>query len=88
MNLLWIWSTNMRRYYFHIRRGTEILEDYEEMELPSDAAVLEEAKAAAREILASHISSGDLIDDEAFVIVDESGETVLSLPFRSAMPLE
>jgi hypothetical protein len=78
----------MRRYYFHIRRGAEILEDHEGMELPTHEAVLEEAIAAAREIMASRISSGDLIDDEAFEVVDERGETVLNLPFRSALTLE
>jgi hypothetical protein len=78
----------MRRFYFHIRKGAELLEDQEGMELVNAQAALEEGRAAAREILANRIESGDVIDDEIFEIVDEGGAIIARLPFKSAVRLE
>jgi hypothetical protein len=77
----------MGRFYFQIRKKAELFEDQEGMELPDAEAALEEGRAAAREILANRIVSGDAIDDEIFEIVDEGGASVARLPFKSAVRL-
>ena len=43
----------MPRFYFHIGDGEKIIADMEGIELKSARAALEEAKEAAREVLAS-----------------------------------
>jgi hypothetical protein len=75
----------MAKYYFHIRKVDVLEEAPEPIEVDSSEALEEEAIEAARDILAE----GDLIGLDrrlwSFEIVDESGTTVMTLPFSEAI---
>ena len=58
------------------------------MELPNIAAAHEEAIEAAREILASKVKAGHVVDGQEFLIFDEEGRQVTSIPFKAALRLE
>ncbi len=75
----------MTRFYFHMRMGDHIELDTDGTELPSFAAAQDEALQSAREILADAIKgSSDPID--GFVIADENGQELASIPLRDALP--
>ena len=78
----------MPRYYFHIRNGFELIEDPEGIELPSIMIAKSEAEEAARELLASKVKSGDIIDGQEFEIHDGWGNRLLRVPFKSALRLK
>ncbi len=75
----------MPRYHFHIRKGEVLVEDPEGTEVSETEALEDEAIEAARDLLAD----GDLqgLDRREWVygITDESGATVLTLPFSKAV---
>ncbi len=75
----------MARFYFHIRKGDDLVTDPEGVEVPNSEIVRDEAIEAARDLL----SEGDLqgLDRRgwAFEVADESGQTVLTLPFSEAV---
>ncbi len=78
----------MTRFYFDVRRNGRLEEDKEGEELPSKEAAIEEAMAAARELVAEKVRTGDVVDGDAFEIRDEHGEVVHILPFRSVLRLD
>ena len=75
----------MPRYYFHIRTGDIRTDDPEGREVPAAESLEEEAIEAARDLLAE----GDLqgLDRRKWVyeVADETGATVLVLPFEEAV---
>ena len=75
-------------FYFHIRNKTELVLDREGVEMPGLDAALEEAKIAAREILAERIRCGDVVNGHQFEVHDETGGKLFTLPFRSVLRLE
>jgi hypothetical protein len=76
----------MSRFYFHIRLGDEIVIDQEGSDLPDPVAAREEALAAARQILADAIRSGNEATPEAFVIADGEGSELETVPFAMVLP--
>jgi hypothetical protein len=78
----------MAKYYFHIRRGSDIARDPEGAEFASLTLAHDEAVAAARELLAQAVMRGDIVDGHAFEITDEDGKVVDSIRFRDTMRLE
>jgi hypothetical protein len=75
----------MAKYYFHIRKGDVFEEAPEPIEADGQEGVEEEAIEAARDLLAE----GDLIGLDrrlwSFEVADESGTTILSMPFSEAI---
>ncbi|UVC12629.1 hypothetical protein IHQ71_31675 (plasmid) [Rhizobium sp. TH2] len=78
----------MPRFYFHIRDGEKIIADMEGIEMKSARAALEEAKAAAREILASKGLRNEVIDGQEFEVQDVLGTTLFTVPYKSVLKLE
>lgn len=78
----------MARYYFHIRDGDALIEDFEGVELTSIAIAKEEAEQAAREILAEKVKKGEVIDGQRFEINDSWGNQMLTVPFKSVLRLK
>jgi len=76
----------MPLFYFHIQTGDLLAKDSEGVPLADLAAVREEALEAARGILAEAIRSGDDWVDKAFVVTDEQGHRLLTMPITDAMP--
>jgi hypothetical protein len=74
------------RYYFHLQRGGQLIEDEHGEELPDLDRAREKALAAAREMLAEAIRAGVDIPVDAIVIQDSSGEQRLFVPITEALP--
>ena len=73
-------------YYFHLQCGEQLIRDGEGLDLPDADAARKEALAGARQIWADAIKAGKSGIPDAFVIRDESGNDILSVPFDDALP--
>jgi hypothetical protein len=71
----------MRRYYFNFRSGDEISRDRIGMHLRDIDAAREEAIQTWRHLLSVAAQSGDPPFDCEIQIADDSGETLLTIPF-------
>ena len=76
----------MGRFYFHLRQDDELIRDEEGTDLPDISAARHEAVLAARELLAEAIKDGKSNIPIAFVIADEAGRTVDTLPLAAVLP--
>ena len=76
----------MGRFYFHIRSGGQVIVDQEGSDFPDADAARQEALAAARQILADAIRSGNEEAPEDFVIADSEGREVEIVPFAAVLP--
>jgi hypothetical protein len=74
------------RFYFHLRQDDELIRDEEGTDLPDISAAHHEAVLAARELLAEAIKDGKSHVPIAFVIADEAGRTVDTLPLAAVLP--
>lgn len=77
----------MPRYYFHYRIGGVLEEDPEGSELPDENSAMEEARAAARELLARKVLADEVVDGDVFEITTSEGKVVRILPLRSVLKL-
>ena len=68
-------------YYFDLRRNGEAVRDDEGMECADLAAVGEEARSSALEILTNAVKSGATASDYVLEVRDESGARALTFPF-------
>jgi hypothetical protein len=75
----------MARFYFHIRRGKEVVMDEEGVDLPDVEAARKEGLLAAREILAEMVLHNEVVDGQEFQIADDRGIVVATIPFRSVI---
>ncbi len=75
----------MPRYYFHIRKGDVLVEDPEGTEVSETEALEDEAIEAARDLLTEGDLQGPDRHEWVFEVADESGATVLMLPFGEAV---
>ena len=75
----------MPRFHMNIRKGDELLEDWEGVEFPSLLEVRTEAVQSARELMAARVAAGKMPDFYRFEIADESGKIVLVMPFEDAI---
>jgi hypothetical protein len=75
----------MARFYFHIRRGEELVTDEEGVDLPDVEAARREGLLAAREILAEMVLHNEVVDGEEFQIANDQGVLVATIPFRSVI---
>jgi hypothetical protein len=76
----------MPRFHMHIRKGDELLEDWEGENFPSLSEARTEAVRSARELMAARLAAGKMPDGHnRFEIADESGKTVLVMPFADAI---
>jgi hypothetical protein len=76
----------MAMFYFHIQTGDLLVKDEEGSELAGLDEAREEALEASRGILAEAIKSGDDWRDKAFMIADEQGRHLVSMPMTDALP--
>ena len=74
----------MPLYFLHTRRGNALVRTLEAIEAPTDESLEDEAIAAARNLLADGDLQGLDRREWVFEVADESGTTVLSLPFMEA----
>jgi hypothetical protein len=76
----------MARYYFHVRRGDYLAHDPEGSDLADLAEARREALLAARELLANAIKAGKEDVPDAFVIADEAGRAIETVPLAAVLP--
>jgi hypothetical protein len=78
----------MGRFYFHIRMSDtdQMISDHEGSDLSDIASARLEALAAARCILADAIRSGNENIPDAFVIVDDQGRELDTVPLSVVLP--
>jgi hypothetical protein len=76
----------MARFYFHVRTGDELAHDPEGSDLVDLAEARREALAAARELLANAIKAGKEQIPDAFVIADEAGRPIETVPLAVVLP--
>lgn len=74
-------------YYFHIRSDGAVIEDEDGLELADLDRATFEAIAGARDIVVDRALSGEPIGlNDVFEITGESGDVLLTVPFRDAVP--
>ncbi|MDB5556177.1 MAG: hypothetical protein JWL86_6161 [Rhizobium sp.] len=78
----------MPRFYFNVRDGDTLIADREGVEMPGKSAAAEEARQAARDLLAERVKFGEPLESRQFEVVNDNGETILTLPFRSVLRLD
>ena len=76
----------MRRFYFHLQADDQIVPDDEGVDLADLSAAEHEAILAARELLAEAIRCGRPEVPEAFVIADEEGREIDTVPLAAVLP--
>ena len=77
----------MPRFFFHIRDGDRCEIDPDGLMFPSLEHAVLDARKAAREILAEKLIADEPIDGQRFEIVDETGEVVETVTFKSVLRL-
>jgi hypothetical protein len=70
----------MRRFYFHLIKGTERVPDEEGEFLRDEFEARQVAVRSARELLANAIRHGKNLVPKVFVITDEQGQTIDTVP--------
>jgi Domain of unknown function (DUF6894) len=70
----------MRRFYFHLRAGDELVPDEEGIDLPDLSAARREAIEAARELLAEAIKDGRA------EVADGEGREIDTVPLAAVLP--
>jgi len=75
----------MPRYFFHIRDGEKMEVDPEGVEFPTLESAVLDAQAAAREMLAERLLTGERLDGQRLEIADETGSVLQVVTFKSVM---
>ena len=75
----------MGRFYLHPRAGDRLIPDVEGRDLPDVSSARREA-ISAREILAAAIRAGQANVPDAFVISDEAGRALDTVPLAEVLP--
>ena len=76
----------MARYYFHVRTGDTIDPDPDGTDLPDPGTAEKEALAAARELLANAIKRAKDDVPDCFVVADEQGRHLRTIPLGEVLP--
>jgi len=76
----------MPRFFLDVLNERELREDPEGQEFADVDAAVAEAVASARDLVAYGIMQNEDASGRSFLIRDEDGETVATVPFRSALP--
>jgi hypothetical protein len=79
------YSFAMPTYFFHVLDGDNFLEDEEGQDLADLEAVKGVAIMGAREQIGEAAQRGKDVIHRRFVVLDEAGETVFTLPYREAI---
>jgi hypothetical protein len=76
----------MARFFLHIDDGPERIEDEEGSELSSLEEARREALTAARQLWAAAMIEQRDLSERRFVLADENGRVLDTLPFLEALP--
>lgn len=75
------------RLYLHVRETDRFVEDPDGQDFDTIEEAREEAKAAARDLLAAKLKAGEVIDNQRFEICNEAGEVLGIVRFKDVLRL-
>lgn len=75
----------MPRYFFHIRDNGTLVEDPDGIELPDMADVQDECRRLILSVLQEEEPTEDFLANREFLVADELGRAILTVPFRAAV---
>lgn len=74
------------RFYLDVLDGDRVLQDPEGIDFAETETALAEAAEGARSLVAHGIMRNEDVSGHSFLIRDERGEVVATVPFRDALP--
>ena len=74
------------RFYFDVLDGDQVLPDPEGIDFADLDTAVAEAVQGARDLVASGIGQNEDVSGQTFIIRDNHGETVATVPFRETLP--
>jgi hypothetical protein len=74
------------RFYLDVLDGDQVIEDPDGMDFANLEAAISEATAGARDLVAHGIMQNEDVSGQVFLIRDNHGETVATVPFRGTLP--
>jgi len=72
----------MPKFYLNLRNGDETIEDPDGCDSADLQGAIAEARAGARDILASMLRRGEALDGQSIEITDESGALLATVRFK------
>jgi hypothetical protein len=76
----------MRRYFFHIRNGSELIQDQEGTELSDLPSAREAALEDMRHFVGDAIKNGKEVPADAIIVFDDEGRRVAAIPLVAVLP--
>ena len=74
------------RFYLDVLDGDQVIQDLEGIDFADLQTALAEASQGARDLVAHGIMQNEDVSGQSFVIRDEQGEVVTTVPFRETLP--
>jgi hypothetical protein len=74
------------RFYLDILNDSQVIQDLEGIDFADRDAAIAEAVAGARDLVAHGIMQNEDVSGQSFLIRDNHGETVVTVPFRDTLP--
>jgi len=74
------------RFYLDILRDNQVIQDLEGIDFADLNTTIAEAVAGARDLVAHGIMQNQDVSGQRFLIRDNHGETVATVPFRDTLP--
>jgi hypothetical protein len=74
------------RFYLDVLDGDQVLQDLEGIDFADCKTAVAEAVAGARDLVAHGIMQNQDVSGQTFIIRDNHGEMVATVPFRNTLP--
>jgi len=74
------------RFYLDILDDSQVIQDLEGIDFADRDTAIAEAVAGARDLVAHGIMQNEDVSGQSFLIRDNHGETVVTVPFRDTLP--
>jgi len=74
------------RFYLDILDDNQVIQDLEGIDFDDRETAIAEAVAGARDLVAHGIMQNKDVSGQSFLIRDNHGETVATVPFRDTLP--
>jgi hypothetical protein len=76
----------MMRFYLDVLDSDQVIQDLEGIDFADRETAIAEAVAGARDLVAHGIMQNEDVSGQSFLIRDNHGETVATVPFRGTLP--
>ncbi len=83
----WTWPfLVVPRFHLDILDDSQVIQDLEGIDFADRETAIAEAVAGARDLVAHGIMQNEDVSGQCFIIRDNHGETVATVPFRDTLP--